>query len=106
MINGILPEDIRIHGYAEVPPYFDARFTCLYREYKYFFNLKNMNLEKMRLAASKLVGCHDFRNFCKKYDPSTFMDEEEDQNFVRRIFSITIEPVFGSEQPSQLNMYV
>lgn len=63
MMNNLLPPDIRIHGYAVVSPYFDARFSCLYREYKYFFNLKNMDLEKMKVAASKLVGTYDFRNF-------------------------------------------
>lgn len=105
MINGILPEDIRVNGYAEVQPYFDARFSCLYREYKYFFNLKDMNLEKMKLAAEKLIGLHDFRNFCQKYDEENF-EEGEEQNFIRRIFSIKFLPVFGEGMSDHLKMYV
>ena len=108
MINNLLPEDIRIHGYAVVAPFFDARFSCLYREYKYFLNLKRMNLEKMKLAASKLVGTHDFRNFCKK-DDSAVIDDEEEQNFIRRIFSIRFESVFGTNEDNShplLKMYV
>lgn len=37
MLNHCLPPDIRMLAYAEVPPHFDARFSCIYREYKYFF---------------------------------------------------------------------
>ena len=36
-LNHCLPEDIRIIAYCEVPEHFDARFSCIYREYKYFF---------------------------------------------------------------------
>jgi tRNA U38,U39,U40 pseudouridine synthase TruA len=28
MLNGVLPHDIRILGYAEVPDEFDARYDC------------------------------------------------------------------------------
>ena len=108
MINNLLPEDIRIHGYAVVPPYFDARFSWLYREYKYFFNLKRMDLDKMKRVANKIIGTHDFRNFCKK-DDSAVIDDEEEQNFIRRIFSIKFQPVFGEESTNShplLNMYV
>lgn len=108
MMNSVLPPEIRVHGYTEVPPYFDARFSCLYREYKYFFNLKSMDLDKMKQAAEKLVGVHDFRNFCKK-DDSSILDDDEEQNFMRRIFCIDFKPVFGEEGRHShplLNMYV
>mmetsp|Transcript_17944 Transcript_17944/g.12881 ORF Transcript_17944/g.12881 Transcript_17944/m.12881 type:complete len:83 (+) Transcript_17944:222-470(+) len=36
-LNRCLPEDIRVLDYAEVPYHFDARLSCIYREYKYFF---------------------------------------------------------------------
>ena len=65
-----------------------------------------MNLIKMKNAAKKLIGCHDFRNFCQKYDKEEFLEGQEEQNFLRRIFSLKFEPVFGENQPSQLNMYV
>lgn len=106
MMNNALPRDIRILGYAEVPNDFNARFKCTYREYKYFFNLKDMNLEKMKLAAEKLVGEHDFRNFCKRDKAKAY--NEQEQNFIRTIMSITFDPVFGSGTSSipLLNMYV
>jgi tRNA pseudouridine38/39 synthase len=46
-INACLPQDIRILAYAEIPPHFDARFSCIFREYKYFFFKQNMDIEKI-----------------------------------------------------------
>ena len=60
MLNRLLPPDIRMLGYARVPEYFDARFSCIYREYKYFFSPKGLNLDQMTLAAQKMIGTHDF----------------------------------------------
>lgn len=62
----MLPIDIRILGHSEVPPAFDARFSCIFREYNYFFFAERMNVRLMAESAQKLVGLHDFRNFCKK----------------------------------------
>ena len=64
----MLPNDIRILGHAEVPPAFDARFSCIFREYNYFFFAEKMDVWLMAESAQKLVGLHDFRNFCKKDD--------------------------------------
>jgi tRNA pseudouridine(38-40) synthase len=44
-INTALPEDIRILAWAPVPTHFDARFSALYRTYKYFFVKENLNIE-------------------------------------------------------------
>ena len=90
ILNSILPSDIRILAWCpDPPPGFDARFSCTERRYKYFFTnpafmpmpgrlgRQNMagrasearegwlDIEAMRLAAKKLEGLHDFRNFCK-----------------------------------------
>jgi tRNA pseudouridine38/39 synthase len=65
IINNILPKDIIIWAKADVEKSFDSRFCCLYREYKYFFLKKNMNIELIKKAAAKLQGCHNFKNFCK-----------------------------------------
>jgi len=65
VLNNLLPKEIRIFGYTEVDDSFDARFSCLYREYNYYFFKKGMNIEKMKLAAQKLVGLKDYRSFCK-----------------------------------------
>lgn len=90
MLNTLLPPDIRILAWCPFPPEgFDARFSCRERRYKYFFTnpafcptpgpvgllqSRNtgsairegwLNIEKMREAAKKLVGLHDYRNLCQ-----------------------------------------
>ncbi|KAH0832571.1 putative pseudouridylate synthase [Fonsecaea pedrosoi] len=106
LLNSILPPDIRVLAWCpSPPPTFDARFSCRERRYKYFFTnpafcptpgplgLRRsdgkdpagvvregwLDVDKMRQAASKLVGVHDFRNLCK-IDASKQMP-----NCVRRI---------------------
>lgn len=53
-------------GGAVVPDSFDARFSCTGRTYKYFFISTGRDIEKMKAGAAKILGEHDFRNFCKK----------------------------------------
>jgi len=89
-LNNILPNDIFILSSCIVDDSFDPRFSCLFREYKYYFLKKNMNIEKMKLASNLLCGYHNFKNFCK-IDKS---DEKwEEKNYERRIFEIRIEKV-------------
>ncbi|GJN31638.1 hypothetical protein PR202_gb20058 [Eleusine coracana subsp. coracana] len=52
-------------GWCPVPADFHARFTCLGREYKYLFWKGDLDIADMQKAASKFIGEHDFRNFCK-----------------------------------------
>lgn len=97
ILNTVLPPDIRILAWCpEPPPTFDARFSCRERRYKYFFTNPSfcptpgpdgltahdgrpttlregwLDIEKMREAAKKLEGLHDFRNLCK-IDPTKQM---------------------------------
>ncbi|KPI42991.1 putative tRNA pseudouridine synthase C25B8.05 [Cyphellophora attinorum] len=90
ILNAILPPSIRILAWCpNPPPDFDARFSCQERQYKYFFTNPAflptpgpigmrradgqpalvregwLDFEAMRLAAKKLMGLHDYRNFCK-----------------------------------------
>ena len=53
-------------AFAHVNEDFNARFSCIYREYKYFFFKDKMDIQKIKEAASKFLGAHDFRNFCKR----------------------------------------
>ncbi|KAL5960535.1 tRNA pseudouridine 38/39 synthase, partial [Taenia solium] len=62
--NKNLPPDIRILAWCPVPLEFSPRRDCISRSYKYFFPAAGLNIEDMRKAASKLIGPHDFRNFC------------------------------------------
>ena len=54
MINRVLPQDIRVVGWAPVPVSFDARFSCVYRTYKYFFMRQNMDLQ---VKTTRFVWC-------------------------------------------------
>ncbi|KAF9265781.1 pseudouridine synthase [Marasmius fiardii PR-910] len=65
ILNRLLPPTIRILAWSPVSPSFSARFGCKYRHYKYFFSSHLLNIPKMQLAASRLLGDHDFRNMCK-----------------------------------------
>lgn len=111
ILNSILPSDIRVLAWCPKPPIdFDARFSCAERRYKYFFtnpaflptpgpiglrdcsgneiDLREgwLDVDAMSDAAQRLVGLHDFRNFCRvdaskqltKFDRRiTYADVEE-----------------------------
>lgn len=83
MINSRLPDDIKILASTPVPHHFDARFSCLYREYKYYFLLKSKDVNAMAQACQDFVGVHNFRNFCKE-------DSEKQRSMERRILSCNI----------------
>ena len=78
-INRLLPGDIRVLASGEVPEDFHARYsalskvyryrllnrhepTALYRNYAWHISAP-LNLRKMRQAASRLLGKHDFSTF-------------------------------------------
>jgi tRNA pseudouridine38/39 synthase len=88
ILNGLLPNDIIITGECEVDDAFDARFSCIYREYKYFFLKGNMNMEKVKEGCNKLMGSHNFQNFCK-VDRS--QPDYLNKNYERRIFEFRVE---------------
>lgn len=97
-LNQRLPEDIRIQHSEEVPLDFHPRYCKCWKEYEYrifnaefanpmerlysYFVYRKLDIEKMKEAASYLVGEHDFKSFC-----STATQTE---TTVRTIFSIDI----------------
>lgn len=85
ILNKELPKDIRVMGWCPVPVDFSSRFSCLSREYKYFFWGENLNVKAMENAGKKFIGEHDFRNFCK-------MDAANVHNFKRCITEFKILP--------------
>ena len=122
ILNRLLPPDIRMLAWCPDPPAnFSARFSCRERRYKYFFTqpafspttdshgLQDgtkgtspgsgrrregwLDIHAMRTAASKFVGLHDFRNFCK-IDAS-----KQIENFERRIFHADIEEMDTLSEP-------
>lgn len=85
VLNRALPKDIRVIGWCPIPCDFHARFSCLSREYKYFFFRENLDINGMEIACKKFLGDHDFRNFCK-------MDALNVHNYRRRITTFEIVP--------------
>lgn len=86
-LNGVLPEDVRVHSIAEAAPAFDARFSALARRYSYrlvdgaavdplerhtvLLHRRSLDVELMNRAAEKLLGLKDFSAFCKQTDTGT-----------------------------------
>lgn len=83
ILNIVLPSSIRILAACPAPVGFNARFSCLYRAYQYYFPLNGEDLSRMRDAAELFIGEHDFRNFCK-------MDTEHVTHFRRRVLSVGV----------------
>ncbi|KAF4377160.1 hypothetical protein G4B88_009152 [Cannabis sativa] len=95
VLNRALPNDIRVLGWCPVPIDFSARFSCLGREYKYFFWGDNLDLLAMESSGEKFIGEHDFRNFCK-------MDALNVHAYTRRVKSFEIYPCDVRFQGNQL----
>lgn len=66
ILNSKLPPEIRVTAIClRPPPGFNARFSCVYRHYKYLFPKAGLDTAKMAEAARLFEGKHDFRNYCK-----------------------------------------
>lgn len=106
-LSRLLPDDIRIHGCAEAPAGFDARFAALRRHYVYRVTThvggalptrirdtavwpKPVALADMQAAADVLVGLHDFAAFCKAKPHGTTVRDL--QQFTWRDVSTPAEP--------------
>lgn len=78
-MNGYLPKDIYIRTVEEVDENFHARYSVIEKQYDYLINLGEfdvctvnyayqcrytLNVEKMKQAATYLVGTLDFTSFC------------------------------------------
>lgn len=95
IVNRLLPPDIRITAWTPVSEDFNARFHCSWRQYKYFFPKGIIDIDRMRTAAVKFLGTHDFRNFCK-YDASKTIE-----NYERTIHAISIDTVAEHDFPEK-----
>jgi tRNA pseudouridine38/39 synthase len=98
ILNSVLPETIRVLAWCPVEETFDARFSCLGRQYRYFFtNLdEELDIDAMRTASAYFLGEHDFRNFCK-------LDvQKQINNFHRRICRAEIVPYQGLSPDSKM----
>lgn len=87
-LNGVLPDDVRVHAVVPAADGFDARFSALWRRYAYRIAdapelvdplertavltwPRRLDLGAMNEAAAHLVGEHDFAAFCKRREGAT-----------------------------------
>jgi tRNA pseudouridine38-40 synthase len=87
-LNGVLPDDVRVHRVTEAPEGFDARFSAVWRRYAYRIADapalvdpltrrwvlawgRGLDVDAMNEAATLLRGEHDFAAFCKKREGAT-----------------------------------
>lgn len=87
-LHGLLPPDVRVHRVAVAPPGFDARFSAVWRRYRYRVAdgpgavdplrrrdtlawPRPLDLDRLRAAAGPLVGEHDFAAYCRRRDGAT-----------------------------------
>ncbi len=98
-INQRLPEDIRVQGSKEVPADFHPRHRDTRKTYEYrialgefpnpllrnfaHFTYHKVDVEKMKEAATYLVGEHDFKSFCAA---ATVVEDT-----VRTIYSVDVD---------------
>lgn len=81
-LNGLLSEEIVVHGCTEVDEEFSARFSAVSRTYRYtILNRATadpllrftswhvpypLDVEAMQLAVASVIGEHDFGSFCRR----------------------------------------
>ena len=87
-LAGVLSPDVRARGLAPAPPGFDARFSALWRRYRYrvcdspaaadplrrrdtLWHLRPLCVDRMNQAAALLLGEHDFAAFCRRREGAT-----------------------------------
>lgn len=89
MLNRLLPAEIRVLAWSPVEAEFDARFSCLWRKYKYFFPTRNLKMDDMKKAAELFIGKHDCRFICK-LDPTK---AQGPNYFIRDVYESKIEKI-------------
>ena len=98
MLNRVLPKDLKVRESRKVSVEFHSRFCARDRFYRYSFYAgpqrpkleryayhlrKALSLSRMREAAVKLVGTHDYRVFTEELDPGI-------ENTVRTLYRATV----------------
>jgi len=84
-VNRQCVPSIVVRDCAEVPDYFDARFSALSRTYRYtvlhrpipdpflaatsWWVPQELDLSRLRLGCDPLIGSHDFSSFCRRPRP-------------------------------------
>jgi len=87
-LNGLLPQDVRVRAARAAPDGFDARFSAVWRRYRYRVTdgagaadplrrhdtlawPRPLALDRLQEAGAGLVGEHDFAAFCRRREGAT-----------------------------------
>ncbi|MGX7681032.1 tRNA pseudouridine(38-40) synthase TruA [Jatrophihabitans sp. DSM 45814] len=99
-LAGLLPPDVRVFSMAPAPPGFDARFSAIWRRYRYRVSdadygadplrrhdtvswRRALDVEAMHVAAQGLLGLNDFTAFCRRRDGATAIRTLQQLDVVR-----------------------
>ena len=91
-LNRILKQDLRVHSVAPAADGFDARFSAIFRRYRYRIAdgaadqnplearytltvFQSLDTLAMQAAALEVLGLHDFASFCRPRPGSTTIRE-------------------------------
>jgi tRNA pseudouridine38-40 synthase len=87
-LAALMPPDARVRAVTEVPRTFDARFSATFRRYEYRVAdtpwgpeplrrhdtigwVRPLDLDRLRQAATPLIGEHDYAAYCKRKEHAT-----------------------------------
>lgn len=87
-LNGLLPADVRVHRTGPAPAGFDARFSAVWRRYRYRVAdgpeavdplrrhdtlswPRRLDLDRLQPASRGLLGEHDFAAYCRRREGAT-----------------------------------
>jgi len=89
ILNQHLPEDIRIVGWAPVPDDFSARYDCVQRHYRYYFLLKDLNLQRMKDCAKTVSEMDDFYCLSTHSNPKAIYKRKLDEIGIYKLENLT-----------------
>jgi tRNA pseudouridine38-40 synthase len=99
-LAGLLAPDVRVNGIRAVSSDFDARFSALWRRYRYRMTdvdhgpdplrrhdtvgwRRGLDADAMQDAAQRLLGLQDFAAFCRRREGSTSIRQLQQLDVVR-----------------------
>jgi tRNA pseudouridine38-40 synthase len=109
-LNGVLPDDIRLHRVSVAPDGFDARFSAVWRRYAYRIAdapglvdpltrawvltwPRALDVDTMNEAATRLRGEHDFAAFCRRREGATTIRTLLDLSWSRDALGLAVATV-------------
>ncbi|MFZ0324510.1 MAG: tRNA pseudouridine(38-40) synthase TruA [Actinomycetes bacterium] len=99
-LRGLLPDDTRVSAAGQAPQGFDARFSALWRRYRYALcdavggvdplrrhdvvvNRRPLDVDAMNAASVPLLGEHDFLAFCRPREGASTVRELRELSWTR-----------------------